>query len=179
MLWRRLDCPGHEWARLSGTPAAPRLRGTAIFIEERIPARLDYRITCDAKWSTLSAEVLGWIGDRKVILRIERDALGLWRMFGRPIDSVGGCDDVDLSFSPATNLLAIRRLGLGIGEEGEARAAWLRFPAMDLVPLVQRFRRISEREYAYESDNGFATTLLTGAEGFVIEYPPLWTAEPA
>lgn len=176
-MWRRLDCPGHDWARLTGMPAEPRLRGTALFIEEGVPARLDYRIRCDSRWATLGADIVGWIDDRKLGIRIERDPLGLWRMDGRPVEGVRGCDDVDLSFSPATNLPAIRRLSLRVGEEGEARAAWLRFPALDLVPLVQRFRRIAEREYAYASDSGFTTTLVADARGFVVEYPPLWTAE--
>ena len=175
MLWRRMDGSGHDWARLSGTTAAPSLRGTSIFEEDGIPGRIDYRIRCDARWLTQEAEVLGWVGDRKVSFVIERSPSGAWRMNGREIPGVGGCDDLDLSFTPATNLLAIRRLRLEVGEEGEARAAWLLFPDMDLRPLVQRFRRIDPARYGYHSDNGFDTELEVDGLGFVLEYPPLWT----
>lgn len=175
MLWRRLDNPGHDWARISGTPAAPVLRGTSIFQEDGIPGRLDFRIRCDAGWITRSAEVLGWVGARKVSLAIERSPAGSWKMNGRDLPLVAGCDDLDLSFTPATNLLAIRRLHLAIGEEGEARAAWLVFPGMELQPLVQRFRRTGAERYSYHADNGFSTELETDALGFVVDYPPLWT----
>ena len=48
-----------------------------------------------------------------------------------------GCIDLDLSFSPATNLLAIRRLALPVNEIAEVRSAWLTFPDLDLEPLDQ------------------------------------------
>lgn len=55
--------------------------------------------------------------------------------------------------------------------------AWLTFPDLGLRPLVHWFRRESENRYAYRSDNGFATELKVNAEGFVVDYPPLWTEE--
>jgi uncharacterized protein len=180
IIWRRLDSPGHDWARLSGPKSAPVLRGTSVFLEDGIPGRLDYRIRCDAGWETRGADVLGWVGDRKVTLSIGRSAAGSWTLNGRPVPEVEGCTDLDLSFTPATNLLAIRRLALGIGEEGEARAAWLVFPGLDLRPLAQRFRRSGGNSYSYRSDNGFATELKVDGRGFVVDYPPLWTlARPA
>jgi uncharacterized protein len=178
MLWRRLDNPGHDWARISGTASEPVLRGTSIFLENGIAGRMDFRIRCDSRWVTRSAEVLGWVGDRKVTFAVERSAAGRWKMNGRSIPEVEGCDDLDLSFTPATNLLAIRRLNLKVGESGEARAAWMVFPDMDPRPLVQTFRRVDNFRYAYQSDNGFAAELEVDARGFVVEFPPLWTREP-
>lgn len=177
MMWRRLDCPGHEWARLSLRGTNPVLRGTAVFSEDRVPARLDYRIVCSPRWDTLSAVVLGWVGGAKVDLRLERAAAQAWLLNGVPVPEVQGCADIDLSFSPSTNLLPIRRLGLKVGEEAEVRAAWLTFPDLGLRPLVQGFRRESRDRYAYRSDTGFSTTLQVDRDGFVVEYPPLWTEE--
>jgi len=82
-----------------------------------------------------------------------------------------------LAFSPATNLLPIRRLNLEVGQEAEVRAAWLRFPDLDLHPLVQRFRRETKLVYSYSSDGGFSTRLEVNADGFVVNYPPLWAEE--
>lgn len=178
MIWRRLDCPGHEWARLFPKRSGSILRGTAIFIEDRIPARLDYRILCNPKWETLTARVLGWKGDEKVDLRIEKGADGSWRINGRLAPQVKGCPDIDLSFSPSTNLLPLKRLAPRIGDEIEVRAAWLRFPELDLQPLVHRFRRLDESHYGYASATGFSTELEVDADGFVVSYPPLWRKEP-
>jgi uncharacterized protein len=177
MIWRRLDCPGHEWGRLSARGANPVLSGIAFFVENEIPARLDYAITCSPAWETLGAQIKGWVGDREIELNIERSASLGWSLNGEAMPEVSGCADIDLSFSPSTNLLPIRRLNLEIGQEAEVRAAWLVFPELAFQPLVQWLLRESESVYAYRSDNGFSTRLTVDGDGFVTDYPPLWTGE--
>jgi hypothetical protein len=177
MIWRRLDTPGHEWVRLLEGGSGSVLRGTAVFIEDRIPGRLDYRIRCDSQWQTMSADVLGWVGERKVKLRLDKGPGNRWAINGHPAPMVKGCEDLDLSFSPSTNLLPIRRLNLEIGQEAEVRAAWLKFPDMDLAPLVQRYRRETKHIYSYASDTGFSTRMEVNDEGFVVNYPPFWAEE--
>lgn len=177
MMWRRLDNPGHEWARVSGSGATRVLRGTAVFREDGVPGRLDYRIVCSPRWETVSAVILGWAGQAKVDLRIARTETREWSLDGAPVPGVKGCQDIDLAFSPSTNLLPLRRLGLQVGQEAEVRAAWLTFPDLGLHPLVQWFRREAPDRYAYRSDNGFSTMLKVDASGFVVDYPPLWTQE--
>lgn len=91
---------------------------------------------------------------------------------------MSGCIDLDLAFSPSTNLLPIRRLGLDIGEAAEARAAWLRVPDFTLEPLAQVYRRLDVATYRYQSAGGrFVTELQVNAAGLVTRYPQLWEAE--
>ena len=42
--WRRLDRPGHDVARLTEMETGSILEGTAVFVEDDQPCRLDYRI---------------------------------------------------------------------------------------------------------------------------------------
>ena len=89
-----------------------------------------------------------------------------------------GCTDIDLNFSPSTNLLPIRRLGLAVGEASDVKAAWLRFPSFRLEPLAQQYRRLDELTYRYESAGGqFVAELKVDPSGFVVDYPGLWQAE--
>ena len=82
-----------------------------------------------------------------------------------------GCIDLDLNFSPSTNLLPIRRLDLAIGTEAKVRAAWLRFPDFTLEPLDQLYRRTDLASYRYESGGGtFVTELRVTEAGFVAHY---------
>ena len=91
-----------------------------------------------------------------------------------------GCIDVDLNFSPSTNLLPIRRLGLAVGEEAEVRAAWLRFPSFTLEPLPQLYRRLSDDTWRYESAGGaFVRDLTVNGDGFVDRYPGFFEATGA
>jgi hypothetical protein len=91
-----------------------------------------------------------------------------------------GCVDVDLGFSPSTNLLPIRRLNLAIGSRASVRAAWVRFPELTLEVLEQAYTRVGESTYLYESAGGtFRRELSVNALGFVLEYPDFWRAEAA
>jgi hypothetical protein len=62
MLWRRLDLPGHEIARLVPLDDGWKLFGTSIFAYQHHPSKLDYVVICDATWHTKSATVKGVFG---------------------------------------------------------------------------------------------------------------------
>jgi len=180
MFWRRLDRPGHEAARLVFHAPFWQLTGTAVFADAGAPCRVEYQITCDPEWRTLAGQLSGWIGARRMVCGISADARRRWRLDGRECPAVQGCVDLDLSFSPATNLLAIRRLGLASGNEAAVRAAWLRFPELRLEPLEQRYRCLDAERYRYESgsaDDVFRTELRVAPSGFVVEYPGRWARE--
>jgi hypothetical protein len=178
ILWRRLDQAGHDAALLSESSAGAILEGTAVFNESGRPCRLDYRVVCDARWHTVSARIIGWLDTTTLDIAIGVNAARAWTLNGEPCPDAQGCDDVDLSFSPATNLLPIRRARLAVGERISVRAAWLRFPAVRLESLDQTYERVSQSGYRYESGNGsFVATLKTNAVGFVTQYPGLWEIE--
>jgi hypothetical protein len=179
ILWRRLDTPGHEAARIVAEGSAWRLNGCAVFAHEGKPCRLEYSILCDGQWKTRSADVNGWVGDTEVNKHVDVNSEA-WRLNGEPCPAVSGCIDLDLNFSPSTNLLPIRRLNLPVGQQAIVRAAWLRFPSFVLEPLDQVYRRVGELSFRYESAGGkFVAMLETNAAGFVAEYPNLWIAEAA
>jgi hypothetical protein len=120
------------------------------------------------------------IGDREIELSVSLDVGERWHLNGTACPAVSGCVDIDLGFSPATNLLPIRRLALDIGKEAEVRAAWLPFPSLAFEVLPQVYRRTGETTYRYESGGGtFVRELQVNAAGFVTSYPGLWQAEPA
>jgi len=180
ILWRRLDQPGDESARLVFQNSYWRLSGTAIFGHHQQPCRLDYLVVCSSTWQTVSGRVAGWVGNETVEIELSVDSARRWFINGVACPEVAGCVDLDLNFSPSTNLLPIRRLGLAIGQGAEVKAAWLRFPSFTLEPLSQLYRRIAVATYRYESAGGrFITELLVNAAGFVIEYPNFWALEAA
>jgi hypothetical protein len=155
-----------------------RLTGTAVLAHAGKACRLDYLIVCDPTWRTVSTLVTGWVGDRTVDLRIGVDPAGRWRLDGAECPGVDGCLDVDLAFSPSTNLLPIRRLALAVGQQGAVAAAWLRFPEFRLERLDQVYRRLDAETYRYESAGGsFVRELTVNAAGLVTRYPGLWEAE--
>lgn len=178
IIWRGLVLPGHEACQLYSQESNWHLEGTAVFSYEQKPYRLDYHILCDERWNTLSAKVTGWLGDNALSIELEADADRRWRVNGMEHPGVAGCVDIDLNFSPCTNLIPIRRLGLAVGESADVQAAWLKFPTFQLQPLQQTYRRLDETTYRYESAGGsFVADLQVNPAGFVTDYPGAWQAE--
>jgi len=179
ILWRRLDIPGSEFSILKGDSNGWELAGTAVFAYHQHPCKLDYRITCGADWRTIAAEVSGRVADREIALTVVT-AQGSWMLNGVEYTNVKGCTDIDLGFSPSTNLLPIRRLALAAEERAEVCAAWLPFPSLEFEPLDQVYTREGETSFRYESFGGsFVRSLEVNAAGFVTHYPGLWHAEAA
>jgi hypothetical protein len=113
-----------------------------------------------------------------VNIKISVDALGQWQLNGVEKPEVTGCIDLDLNFSPSTNLLPIRRLDLKIGQQAEVKAAWLRFPNFELEPLSQVYSRLDEFTWRYSSNDGkFVRNLKVNEFGLVTDYPGLWQVE--
>ena len=89
----------------------------------------------------------------------------MWAGTERPPE-YSDCVDVDLSFTPATNMLPIRRLGLEIGEEAEIHVAWLVWPELTVQRVLQRYSRLAEDRYRYTQDE-FEAELTVDRQGLV------------
>ncbi len=179
ILWRRLDTPGHDACRLEGSDAGWQLDGTAVFRHDGIPARLSYHVACDLAWRTQHGQVSGWLGLQSVEFSIARTTGGAWTLNGAVVSSLGNCVDLDLGFTPATNLLQLRRLALAEGQAADAPAAWLNVSAGTLEVLPQRYERRAGATYWYEAPSvDYAALLEVTPTGFIRRYPGLWEAEP-
>lgn len=170
--------PGHDACRLFQLNDEWCLEGTAVFSSDDRPCRLSYGVACDANWNTRRGTVSGWLGDDVSIELSIEVREHRWYLNGVEISATNGCIDLDLNFSPATNLLPIRRLNLEVGQRAEVQAAWLRFPTFELEPLAQIYTRLDEFTYRYSSNGGkFVRDLTVNDAGFVTDYPGFWHVE--
>ncbi len=178
IIWRRIDHPGREWFQLQRTKDKRILEGIALLSYDHKPCYMEYVVECDLSWETRKVSIIGQIGKKAVSLSLKVNVKRQWLMDGKLIPSVAGCVDVDLGFSPSTNLLPIKRLNLGIGEHSEVTAAWVHFPSLRIKPLEQFYMRSSENVYHYESAGGrFKRDLVVNKEGFITKYPDYWELE--
>jgi len=175
ILWQGLFLPGHEICRLSSLDSGWQLVGAAVFAHDQQPCRLDYQVFTDLGWQTVSAKICGWLGNTAVDIQLACNEAFAWSLNGIACPEVAGCIDLDLNFSPCTNLLPIRRLTLAIGQTASIKAAWLRFPSFKLEELAQQYTRLDESTYHYESSGGqFVADLKVDPTGFITDYPQAW-----
>ena len=168
--WRRLDREGTDRCTLARAERGWILDGHARWGGEA-PGNLVYVVRCSRTWETLSADVAGTFAGREIALRLQRDG-ARWSVNGENQPGLDECVDLDLSFSPATNLLPLRRLKIGAAPV-PVRAAWL-VPDLDrLEALDQSYASLGDGGVAYASP-GFDARLAVHPSGFVTGYPDLW-----
>jgi uncharacterized protein len=178
-LWRWLQGTGLERFELLRTVDEWTFRGTILTLAHDAAAEARYEITCDLAFHTRAANisVRDAAGERTLKIAAEN---GRWYENGVENQTVAGAVDIDLGWSPSTNTLPIRRLGLEVGQtSGEFIAAWVRFPELTLQPLQQEYLRLGDRKYRYSSRGGaFVAELLVDEHDLVLDYEGFWQRAP-
>jgi hypothetical protein len=166
--------PGHDARRLDEATRDWQVDGTAVFRDQAGPAVLAYHVEGDAGWRTREAWVHGWIGEQPIDIVILRTGES-WHLDGVAVSGLERCIDLDLGFTPATNVIPIRRLALEVGQAVDVPAAWLDVATGAFKPLEQRYERRGETVYWYEAPAFcYAAELDVAPTGFVRRYPGLW-----
>ncbi len=175
ILWRRIDRPGMEFCELSTTADGFRISGTTLFTLDEGPVEIRYSVSLDATWHTriVGVHVRTPQENRSVALR--SDGAGNWEAEGRPVADLAGAVDVHLAWTPATNTIPIRRLGLEVGATADTSVAFVPFPGREVGALPQSYERTAERRYRFTSGD-FAADLTLNEHGLVTTYPGRWTA---
>jgi hypothetical protein len=179
MRWRRLDGPGHEESRIEQTTGGWRLTGQLEAEERMVRAQLMYVIDCEGDWRTRRAVVTGAASGAPIRFEFAADGEGHWTLNGVSLPSVEGALDIDLGFTPATNLLPIRRLDLAVGQRADVRTVWLRFPQLRVEALEQTYLREAALVFRYDAvvnSERFQARLDTDEFGRVLLYEGLWEA---
>jgi hypothetical protein len=176
IVWRRiLDDRSFEDCEVTSSPDGIDLTGHIIAVEDGEPLRATYRIACDPGWSARTISIEQALGNAARRLRLERHGRG-WLVDGVADGRLDACLEPDLGLTPSTNALAIRRLDLAIGQGAEIRCAWVKFPALSIEPSLQRYERLSEREYRYTNvASGFAAIVTIDARALPVSYEGVWT----
>lgn len=179
ILWRRLDTPGHDTCCLEQTDAGWHLEGTAIFRHDAGPACIAYSVHCAANWQTMSGRVRGIVGDRRIDYAVVRQG-SVWTLNDAVVPGLEHLSDLDLGFTPATNLQQLRRVSIAPGQSVRLPVAWLDVDGGTLTELPQIYQRRGELAFWYQAPSfGYEGLLSLLSNGFVRSYPNLWEAEPA
>lgn len=177
MIWRRIDMPGHDACRLERNESGWSLRGAAVFLLAGQPANLSYAVNCDEDWKTMSGRIIGAIGERAIDDLIAHEN-GRWLLNGDPTPGLEGLDDLDLSFTPATNFLQLRRAKLPIAQAVLLPAAWFDLETGLLRELQQIYERRDQLTFYYRAPSvGYEGLIELAPNGFIRLYPGLWEAE--
>ena len=173
ILWQDVKTAALDHCRLEDGPEGLRLSGTVLTPAHGTP--LDVRYLVQAAPDGLTRRVELELDGGAVHRVLLADGAGHWRWEDGPdLPEVDGSLDVDLTLTPATNTLPIRRLAaLQPGQSADLQMAWVQFPALQVIPSAQRYQRLAPDRWHF-STGDFSAELQVDPNGLVLDYGGLF-----
>jgi len=143
------------------------------FDEACQPFRLAYQLTWDERWRLRAARLAVTTEHGVRPLHLDADGEGHWRDgAGRALTDLEGCIDIDIWPTPFTNTFPIRRQPMAVGATREFLMAYVVAPELTVVAMRQRYTRLADQRYLYESldGSGFSAEISVDEEGLVLDY---------
>jgi hypothetical protein len=179
LLWTPQQEAGLEHLHLRQNDEGIHVDSVVIGIHQNIPFRAWYEIHVDRDWKVQHC-TLRILGDSHQQITLQADSENHWTdAAATALPALDGCIDVDISITPFTNTLPIRRLSLNPGQSVDIVVAYIAVPELEVRPVPQRYTCLESSAagglYRYESlTSGFTRDLRVDAQGLVIDYPGIW-----
>lgn len=179
-MWAAADGTGLEQLRLRVDRAGFVVESVVLGVAEDGPFQLRYHMRGDAGWRLREVRIAPVHGVEPA-LHLASDGAGRWfDAAGAALPELDGCLDADLTATPFTNTLPIRRLRLAPGEAATLRMVYIVAPELRVMLERQRYTCLEQTaaggRYRYESlDTGFTAELPVDADGLITDYPALFT----
>lgn len=179
VMWKPCSEPGLEHLTLRVSSDEIIADGVVIGVELGQPFRMQYTVRCDRTFTVRSVEIAC---NPRLLRRLvlHHDGSGNWTdSGGAALLGLRGCMDVDISVSPFTNTLPIRRLGIKPGESAEINVVYIEVPGLEPSSERQRYTCLDASggatRYRYESlVSGFSADLQVDREGLVTRYADIF-----
>lgn len=172
VVWEALQWPSVEHVVITPAGDGWTADGSATAVVDGLPTRLAYQIAVGGDGAVRTVDIRETVSG--ALLALRADGPGAWHdADGNAVTDLDGCIDVDISVTPLTNTLPIRRLGLDVGESADILVGYIDVPTLMLRPAAQRYTRLTDRTYQYESGT-FRADVIVDEAGLVIDYLRLW-----
>jgi hypothetical protein len=178
MFWQPWDEPGFEHLHLRVSSDAVVADSIVVGIDAGEPFRVRYVLRCDEHYRVRDLLLQRLGSEERIVLHA--DGCGHWTdENGTPLPELDGCIDVDISATPFTNTLPIRRLQLLPGEASDIHVVYVAVPALHVRVAPQRYTCLEQHAngatWQYRSlGSDFVANLPVDNHGLVIDYPHLF-----
>lgn len=177
LFWKSASGEGLEHLRLTIEAGGVEAAGTILVAGEEQALSCNYTIHCDPGWQFRRLEIeTGTKRLRRLVL--ETDGAGRWwDGLGHGHPELAGCMEVDVSATPFTNSLPVRRLDLPAGDSATLAVAEVDAASLGLQATPQRYsclQRDAEGRSRWRYENlasDFSADLELDTDGIVVDYP--------
>jgi hypothetical protein len=173
-LWQDSSGESIEYIVLNETLERICADSAIIRHDSENPFAARYEIICDLEWRVRHVSV-SLVGEDQGI-ELSSDGNGNWSDKSVGLAELRGALDVDITATPFTNTLPIRRLKLAAGQSADIHTVYIHLPELRITTDQQRYTCLeADRLYRFESLAGdFVRDIEVDAWGLVINYPGLF-----
>lgn len=175
IFWESGEYHSTEKCHWTSTESGSEIRSAVDVRQNGILYRVEYHIKTNTNGETLFFHVANRHDHLIEHFIFNSDGKGNWESNHRDIHDFQGCIDVDMPITPSTNSLPIRRLNLPVGGEEQIQVLYVDILNNKLIPVQQKYTRLSEHEYKYQNvPNDYETIIRVDESGFVVDYSGLF-----
>jgi len=175
IIWQALKWPATEYFILQENGAGKIASGCINGAREQQPFCIHYKIEITTAWQVSSFHIKQE-GLTPTELKLTSDLNGHWfDKDNNHIDAFDNCVDIDISLTPFTNTLPIKRLSFELHESKTLDMLYINLPDFELQKVPQRYTRLGVQDYLYENvTSSFTASLPFDEHGIVEDYPGLF-----
>lgn len=176
--WSSLEETGLEHLKISQDAALMIAESVVLKLADGKPFELSYWIETDSSWRVREVDLTLMANGTTQNFQFFADGAGNWRDHADDeLPEFSGCLDIDISATPFTNTLPVKRGALRIGETLDISVVYFLIPEMSVQRSEQRYTKLETDLYRFEENGlfaGFTADLRFDRDGFVIDYPELF-----
>lgn len=177
VVWKAVEYPGMEYLALWEAERGSAAESVVIAVNEAGAFRLEYHVRCNPGYTVREVDLT--IAERGEIY-LSSDGQGNWfDGDDNPLPDLEGCVDVDITATPFTNTLPIKRIKWTVGQSETLKMVYFSIPEMAFHADEQRYTCLEQRAdgatFQFEQlATGFTAVLPVDADGLVLDYPGLF-----
>jgi hypothetical protein len=179
LLWEGLEHNSLEYCLANVSANALLVESVIKGNAEGMEFEVTYTIKTNTEWETTLLDIKSRYANQRQHICLESDGKGNWVCNKKPAAQFFGCLDVDISLTPFTNTLPIKRLQLKRGDSSEIKVIYCDILSGNVSSVFQRYTCLSDTLYHYKNlSNAFEATIMIDESDFVVDYPALFVRKP-
>jgi hypothetical protein len=142
--------------------------------DEGLPLAIEYEIALTAEWEVSQVRIKSLVDGREISLICEDKKW--YDGQGNHLIEFDGIPFIDLSISPFTNTLPIKRLRFDGDKPQQIETLYFDENRFLIRKVQQLYSKLNEKTYRYQDveQPDFVVDLVVDNDGWVIEYPQLF-----
>lgn len=172
IVWEGLDRKSMECLHWQEQDNGYTINSQLTGVIEDVPFAIHYRIDTDKAWQVRHFRVNN-LHNTAQYLELYSDTKGNWFDNDKPVEELAGCIDIDITLTPFTNTLPIRRIDYPHRERVLINVLYITLPAFTMEKVVQQYTKDHEYLYSFALDD-FKAKLPVDENYFVTDYPGLF-----